>query len=982
MRTSIALITTFIIVLLGSAAFGQGSISGIIVDKEGGLPSANVLLDSTKYGTSTDLDGYFTLVGIPAGTYNIRISFIGYDDLVKAVIVEDRKNLSLGTIELQPGKLLDEVVVQGTMRNSEAKAINMTKVSNTIVTVVAAEGISKLPDKNAAEAVQRVPSVSIERDQGEGRYVSLRGTPHDWSASLINGDRLPVADENADSRTVAFDIFPAELIEYIVVSKALTPDIEGDAIGGSINFITKAAPDKRTLNVNFGGGFNFQSQGPVVNGSVLWGDRSKNNKFGYMIAGSIYNRSYGTDNYEVIYGSNENHGLNRLELRDYLGTRRTIGATASMEYDFSENASIYGKFIYGGLRDDEWNRKTMYNWFVGAGRTVRLQNIHDIMNNNLMGGEVGGNFKLGAKWGLDVRLASYSNRFGYGPVPFSGNDDRNGYHVVQFERFGLTYNDLIYLDENGDITEDPVKAVDVVKLIEDDHPLGGDDYDNIQPQIEEELRPEDFELTTIYSELNETWERDPIVGQIDLTWQPNNRLKLKMGTKTRLKEGSRYYSLHEWIQDITLRGEAYTLDQFETEELPVKGGFLQELGKPYAGTFMPFLTKDQYAEMLGQLGDTMYERSMDKNNPHFKEFVGSRYTYKEFVQAAYVMAEYQVTEKLMLLGGVRLEYTDLQMKGDSLGAIEVFFNTETGLLETLKPVYRVSSGSKYLSVLPMLHVRYAMNKRNNFRFAFTRTFRRPNFNESKPGDPFFSFTDLVRTYGNPDLKPTYSWNFDLSWEHYFGNIGMMSVGVFYKAIQDHIFATAQASSDIQVGNSAIGIKSFENATDLSHLAGVELRFDRRFDFLPGFLSGFGINANYSYIWSRMSVPGRTFDQPLPRQAPHLVNVALFYEKHNIQARLAVNYKAAYLMELNLAATEVDGENQLINPSTDEYDIFYGAYTSMDLSVSYQVHKRVSIYTEWNNLLNSPLRIYRGQKERPVQTEYYSIRGIIGVKFDL
>ncbi len=969
------------LLLLANLTHGQGSVSGTVSDGSSTLPGATVVLDTAKYGASTDLNGYFQLIDIPPGTYQLKVSFIGYQDYIASITVVE-KPLNIGTITLSAGKYLNEVVIEGSMRNSEAKAINMTKVSNTIVTVVAADGIGKLPDKNAAEAVQRIPSVSIERDQGEGRYISLRGTPHDWSASLINGDRLPVADENADSRTVAFDIFPAELIEFIVVSKALTPDIEGDAIGGSINFITKAAPLSRTLAVNLGGGFNFQAQGPIVNTSLLWGDRSKNQKFGYLVAASLWNRSYGTDNYEVIYGSNENHGLNRLELRDYLGTRRTIGTTASMEYKFNDNNRIYGKFIYGGLRDDEWNRKTMYNWFVGAGRTVRLQNIHDIMLNRMIGGELGGNFKLHPKVALDVRLASYSNRFGYGNVPFGGSDDRNGYHVVQFERFGLTYEDLIYLDEAGNIITNPAEAADVVKLIENDHPTGGDDYNNIQPIIQEELRPEDFEFTTAYSELNETWERDPIVSQIDLTYQPNSRWKIKVGTKVRLKEGSRYYSLHEWITDVTKKPGGYNLSQFETEALDEKGGFLQELNEPYNGSFMPFLTQDQYGNFLAQLGDTLRERVMDENNPNFAEFVGSRYTYQEYVYAGYGMAEFQINEKLMLLGGMRIEYTDLKMQGDSLGKIEIVFNPITGLLETKKPIYGVSSGNSYAALLPMLHLKYAPNSKNNVRVAATRTFRRPNFNESKPGDPFYSFTDLVRTFGNPNLKPTYAWNFDIAWEHYFGNIGMVSGGLFYKSIKDHIFATTQSSTDVQVGNSAIGIKSFQNAEKISHLAGAEFVFNRRFDFLPGFLNGFGINANYSYIWSRMSVPGRNFNQPLPRQAPHLFNVALFYEKHNVQARIAVNYKSAYLLELNLAATEINGTNQLINSDNDEYDTFYGSFTSMDFSISYKINKHFSIYTEWNNLLNSPLRIYRGRIERPVRTEYYSIRGIIGVKFNL
>jgi len=141
----------------------------------------------------------------------------------------------------------EEIVVTGTIVGGEMRSIAAQREADNIVNVLSSDGIGRLPDRNAAEAVQRLPGVAIERDQGEGRFVAVRGMPSQWNSTLINGNRLPTAEEETTSRATAFDFFPSELIDQVVVAKAITPDMEGDAIGGSVNFITKTAPDKRTL---------------------------------------------------------------------------------------------------------------------------------------------------------------------------------------------------------------------------------------------------------------------------------------------------------------------------------------------------------------------------------------------------------------------------------------------------------------------------------------------------------------------------------------------------------------------------------------------------------------------------------------------------------------------------------------------------------------------------------------------------------------
>ena len=242
MKTSSTILKTIFsclfIWLSANLVFAQetGTISGEIIDKNGSLPFVNVEVKGLSNGTISDFNGDFTLVNVPSGAQTIQISFLGYQTIEKELTVNAGKVTNLGMITLSASvEALEQVVIKSNYLPSQRRALTIQKNAASIQNVLAADVIGKLPDRNAAEAVQRVPGVSIERDQGEGRFAIVRGTPIEWSSNLLNGDRLPSADGFNGTRQVALDVIPSELIEYAIISKALTPDMEGDAIGGSIN---------------------------------------------------------------------------------------------------------------------------------------------------------------------------------------------------------------------------------------------------------------------------------------------------------------------------------------------------------------------------------------------------------------------------------------------------------------------------------------------------------------------------------------------------------------------------------------------------------------------------------------------------------------------------------------------------------------------------------------------------------------------------
>jgi TonB-dependent receptor len=236
--------------------------------------------------------------------------------------------------------------------------------------------------------------------------------------------------------------------------------------------------------------------------------------------------------------------------------------------------------------------------------------------------------------------------------------------------------------------------------------------------------------------------------------------------------------------------------------------------------------------------------------------------------------------------------------------------------------------------------------------------------------------------GNPNLKPAYSYNLDFIYEYYWGNKGMFSIGTYGKYIIDHIFMTVSSDTTQSFATDATAgfvTKSFKNAGN-SWVWGVEADFKRKFDFLPRFLSGFGLSANITYSISRMYVPGRSKGQQMAEQTPLLYNVSLFYEKYGVNARIAMNYTGASLLELNLVS-KPGGNGELLHKDKS-FDTFLGEIYSLDFQLSYDFLKHFSVYIEANNLLDSPYKEYRGDPNRPIRIEYYKPRGQIGFKYEL
>ena len=768
--------------------------------------------------------------------------------------------------------------MKGSLEKGSAKeAILLTKNSTRLVTVLGAEGIAKMPDKNVAEAVQRVAGVKLERNKGEGSTVALRGTPGDWTATFINGDRLPTADEDDPSRTFQFLVFPANLVDYIFVTRTVTPDIDADNIGGAINFQTVAPPDKQQLSVNVGSGLNAASGKPLYDLNFSYGNVSKNKKLSYVLSGSYYDRPYTTDAFRIVYGSNYNHALNSLELKDYFGDRRTIGVNAAVKYEVSKKLNIGAHFMHGRNDDDKWQYKTTYNWSDGSGQRIRDIGTHGLLQRRLYGADLTANFQINESMALDAKVAYYSNSFEYGPFPFDKGDERNGYVNYKFISAidpPFHYDDLVTTDFSGKITHDLNVPTYPFKLIGEDNPYGnGDSYKNIQPKPNYLPTLKQYALENIYSEINHTKESDPLTAHLNYSWKYNANITFKAGVKYRRKEGSRDISKYEWILNTAnINSLIIPLDQYDLQEAPRTASFLNTLSGAYEQKLLPFMTKDQMSSFIANLADTLTGRAMDKYNSEYAYWVGSQYQYAEQVTAGYVMAEINAGTRWKLVGGIRIENTHFTESSDTLTNVSnIHYSADSSTTTFYYEPGKRTVDRSYLAILPSLNANYSINSKSNLRLAVSRTFHRPNFEETKPGFAVIKYEDLEFNFGNPDLRPTYSINFDATYERYWGTTGLFTIGAYYKSVTDHIFTSVAADGDPVSG---ILYKYYENAGQ-SFITGAEASIDKQLDFLKSFWSGFGINANITYSYSRMQAPGRPEKQALTEQTPLLYNIAVF-----------------------------------------------------------------------------------------------------------
>lgn len=913
----------------------QGTLCGRIVDtSKQTLPGASIYIEKLHTGVTSDINGFYTFANLDPGTYTVKVSYVGYSPIEMEIKIPKGKTLEKDVV-MTEGVELQEVVVGGAFQG-QRRALNMQKNGMGITNVVSADQVGKFPDSNIGDALKRINGINVQYDQGEARFGQVRGTSADLTSVTVNGNRVPSAE--GDTRNVQLDLIPADMVQTIEVNKVVTSDMDGDAIGGAINLITKNTPYQRVINATAESGYNWISEKPLWNLGFTYGDRYFKDKLGVMLSASYQYAPGGSDNTEFEYDVDDDGQvyLDKAEIRQYYVTRERQSYSLATDYKFNANHSISFKGIYNRrsdwenryrmtfkkLNDEPADQSIILQTKAGSGdnKDARLE-LQQTMDFTLDGKHQLG--KLTMDW-----AASYSRATEERP------NERYFGVAMKGKKNKDFFSDFTFLDKTS---RQPYPSKGLGDLSQ--YNWGIDELTNSNQEIKEnewKFRL-NFELPLTQGLFGNT---------------------LKFGAKYTNKDKERETICYSYSDAYEEVAENEWQDNLSSQ---IRKGFMP--GDNYLnGT--SFIGKSYIGDMTfaGMEGVQMLEES------------AGNYSAQEQVTSAYLRFDQRLGQKLDAVVGLRMERTDLKYSG--VNWIVDNLEDEQGRLEPTG-----EHKHHYTNWLPSLLLKYNVNDDLKLRTSYTQTLSRPKYSALVPSINY-NIAEEEAKIGNANLKPTTAHNFDLSGEYYFKSVGLVSLGIFYKRVNDVIVDEVwRATSDPNIPDGLLNkdgepvkyeISRPINAYD-ANLIGVEVAYQRDFGFIAPALKAVGFYGTYTYTHGktqnyqfehRQITDGE--EVKMTGSPEHTANASLYYEKKGLNVRLSYNFASAFIDEM--------GANALL-------DRYYDSVSYMDLNASYTWGKRfqTTVYAEATNLLNQPLRYYCGTKDRTMQVEYYGVRVNAGIK---
>ena len=890
----------------------QGTVRGRIIDAtKQTLPGASIYIEKLHAGVTSDVNGFYTFSNLDPGTYTVKVSYVGYSPVELKITIPAGRTLEKDVV-LNEGVELQEVVVGGAFQG-QRRAINSQKNNMGITNVVSADQVGKFPDSNIGDALKRISGINVQYDQGEARFGQVRGTSADLSSVTINGNRVPSAE--GDTRNVQLDLIPADMIQTIEVNKVVTADMDGDAIGGSINLVTKNSPYKRTIAATAGTGYNWVSEKAQLNLGFTYGDRFFNDKLGLIVSASYQNSPSGSYDTEFVWEQDDNGKtyVNDYQIRQYYVTRERQSYSAALDWDINANHKLTFKGIFNNRNDWENRyRTTLKDLDPDGNATVRIQTKAGTPDNR--------NARLERQRTMDFAL---SGEHLFGALSM---DWHASYAKASEERPNERYIDFQLKKQKFDM----------------------DLSDERQPFAS----PKTGSTMTLNDEfsLKELTEQQEDIKEQDLKFSANFKLPFKNGNK--LKFGAK----------VVRKTKDKEVDFYEYSPLDEDAFMTNSLANTVDQTNKNFMPNNKY--QAGIYASKEYTGSLDLNNASLfekeqvQEELAGNFNARETVTSGYLRFDQKLTKDVELMTGLRIENTNLAYTGRTYDADEDL---------TSKTDRQRNS---YINFLPSLLVKWNVNDDFKVRGSFTQTLSRPKYSALVPSVNI-KRSDNEITIGNPELKPTVSYNFDLSADYYFRSIGLISAGIFYKKIDDFIVDQVSTNYEYQ-GNTYTRFTQPKNAGN-ANLVGVELSYQRDFSFIAPALKCVGFYGTYTYTHSRVedfNFEGRENEKDLsmPGSPEHTANASLYFEKGGLNLRLSYNFASDFIDEM--------GESTF-------YDRYYDKVNYMDVNASYTFGKKfkTTFYAEANNLLNQPLRYYQGTKDRTMQAEYYGVKVNAGVKIN-
>lgn len=1003
-------LTTFLISLFLSVQLqAQGNISGTIKDSlaNSSLIGANVFLVGTSMGSSTDFEGEYKVSRIPVGDYTLRISYLGYKSKTFNISVVNNRTLELDVM-LVADIVEGETVVVSAQAAGQVAAINQQLSSNTIINVVSEEKIQELPDANAAEAIGRLPGVSIQRSGGEANKISLRGLSDQYTSITIDGVQIPSTD--ATGRGIDLSTISQGSLAGIEMFKALTSDKDADAIAGSVNLVTKKAPEERMIRATVNGGYSgLEESAKQFDLSLRYGERFFDNSLGLQIAANLEDKIRSSENSSIDYNRTINNQtdyfIDQFEIFYSDEQRKRQGLSAILDYNTSDGGNIKLNSQYYFTQRDYITHQRDYpdgggNAQYGSGVTYTYRDREQDLK-TFSTALTGKNYLMDftIDWGMSYAEStsdfpydymmefSEGSRLGEAGMAVHDTYKNNPEQLIPFayNNFvsatlgGAFYNTQSNFDKNKSAFIDILREYNISNNLSGEVKFGG--------KYKQKDKTNAATLTYAPYYVNK--------------WRPYNLLS-DGSTEPKDLTGT---SFNEFYQ-LYLDNPANNLPSFSTFlDADPKSRKVFDLYDMY-----PLIDRD----LLREWYDLNKNGIGQAGSPNQLEYynvgtvAANDYDITESVTSFYVMNTLNFGQDLVLLTGLRMEQENNEYNNKySFRRYASFPASDFDLDDT-------SSTYSETIWLPNLQLNYKATDYLNVRVAAYRALARPEFTMRL--NTFFAFRspfvggaqELI--IGNPILKTAKAWNFEVNTSFYGNEIGLISISAFYKKIDDmyHMLNRINTSDSTLIRSLGLQADPLHettyrltvpyNSPKPTDVWGLEFEHQMNLTFLPGILSNFVVNYNVSFVKSETTLIGVVTDttytqveilpgvfiqnpeysqrpvevtQQLEEQPELYGNVGLGYDDGTFSARLSLFHQSEY--------------NLSFSP-TGRSDRIQGSFTKLDFIMKYKFTDYLSMHLNVNNLTNATEEDFLDDKINNYRllrrSERYGLTANLGVRVDL
>jgi TonB-dependent receptor len=972
-------------------AQGSGSIKGQVVDSETGEPliGANVVIVNTSLGIAADINGEYYLRYVPAGKRTIKVSSLGYATATKDIEVADGANITNQIFRLTPQTITGEAVTVTAQARGQDLAINQQLASNTISNIVSADRIKELPDASAAESIGRLPGVSIDRYNGEATSVAIRGLAPKYNTVTVNGIALPATNNN--DRSVDLSLISSNVLDGIEVKKANTPDMDADALGGTIDLRLKKAPEEFKMNVTAQGGYAGLNK-YYGNYSGIFGvsDRFFDNKLGVIFSLNADKNNRDADKMDAAYNANAGSSgaiisasaftINTFTLRRDDDIKNRVGSSLLLDYIIPYGEVTANGFYNQGTTSGTYRSDQLS---LGSGHLTHYYSLDDNSSTtSLYTGSLGVMQDFG--WmKYDASIASSGSK----------TSDPSDYQW-QFSQEDNAVPSII-------TAQTPLTSVSSL-LTNDSTKTGLKSIYIFSTWLYENQKTAQFNLQIPFTFSNQINGYIKTGGKFKWLTRTFNQ---EQNGRDNLQYGGAWTGFNSDLIHALVNVYPNDFSMARDSTLIKQTGYWN-LYRFYNGYTVPSNFLGGQYKGFGQSPDlrlmhelTTVAQTLDHTNDWQRQSIGSLgYDYDgiEDYQAGYIMAELHVGSSITLIPGVRYDADWTKYHGQSFQDV-----TSAG---STKPPNNLTKNENIRSNhfwLPDIHLKLEPFDWMRIHLAGTETVTRPDYNNYAPISTLDQYSANIQA-ANGSLRDSRSKNLDANLSLTNRYFGLLAISGFYKSIDDLVmyegingvdtvvYKTLNAQLNVLPGwlSTSPKINTWINNPTPAQYRGVEFEWQTNFWFLPQPFSGLIFNVNWTYINSTVTTAQYghsitlirighiqtkqySYDttyrtQRMPDQPAHILNTTFGYEYKGFSIRASYIYQSDKITGIG---------------SIPELDTYTAAYNRWDLAVQQKLGSSLQLYANLNNLTNTHDESDLGFLQANVtDLSYYGLTVDVGLRF--